>query len=229
MKALEAHGASSGAVAARARGAARCGRARVSWRCSRSGSAGRSRRALPSRTASRKPSPRVTARREDPYSAAGRLFERFVRAGDEAAGGTRRVTAYKIDHLGVAVASIDEALSVYRALGLVEVKREEVPTQKVTAAFLPVGESRIELLEPTSGDSPGGEVPREARARASTTSASPSRTSRRRSRTSRRRDSGSSTPRRCRAPTASASPSSTRRPGDGVLIELSETGGKAAP
>jgi len=64
------------------------------------------------------------------------------------------VTAYKIDHLGVAVASIDEALAIYRALGLVEVKREEVPTQKVTAAFLPVGESRIELLEPTSGDSP---------------------------------------------------------------------------
>ena len=64
------------------------------------------------------------------------------------------MTAYKIDHLGVAVASIDGALSVYRALGLGEVKREEGPTQKVTAAFLPVGESRIELLEPTSEDSP---------------------------------------------------------------------------
>lgn len=64
------------------------------------------------------------------------------------------MTAYKIDHLGVAVASIDDALSVYRALGLVEVKREDVATQKVTAAFLPVGESRIELLEPTSEDSP---------------------------------------------------------------------------
>jgi len=64
------------------------------------------------------------------------------------------MTAYKIDHLGVAVASIDEALAVYRALGLVEVKREEVPAQRVTAAFLPVGESRIELLEPTSPDSP---------------------------------------------------------------------------
>ncbi len=64
------------------------------------------------------------------------------------------MTAYKIDHLGVAVASIDEALGIYRALGLVEVKREEVPAQKVTAAFLPVGESRIELLEPTAPDSP---------------------------------------------------------------------------
>jgi methylmalonyl-CoA/ethylmalonyl-CoA epimerase len=64
------------------------------------------------------------------------------------------VTAYKIDHLGVAVASIDDALAVYRALGMVEQKREVMPSQKVTAAFLPVGESRIELLEPTSADSP---------------------------------------------------------------------------
>jgi methylmalonyl-CoA/ethylmalonyl-CoA epimerase len=64
------------------------------------------------------------------------------------------VTAYKIDHLGVAVAAIDEALGIYRALGLVEVQREGVPGQKVTAAFLPVGESRIELLEPTAPDSP---------------------------------------------------------------------------
>jgi len=64
------------------------------------------------------------------------------------------VTAYKIDHLGVAVESIDEALGIYRALGLAETKREEVPGQKVVAAFLPVGESRIELLEPTANDSP---------------------------------------------------------------------------
>lgn len=64
------------------------------------------------------------------------------------------MTAYKIDHLGVAVASIDDALAVYRALGMVEEKREAVPGQKVVAAFLPVGESCIELLEPTSPDSP---------------------------------------------------------------------------
>lgn len=64
------------------------------------------------------------------------------------------MSAYKIDHLGVAVASIDGAMDVYRALGLSETRREEVPSQQVTAAFLPVGESRIELLEPTSPDSP---------------------------------------------------------------------------
>jgi methylmalonyl-CoA/ethylmalonyl-CoA epimerase len=64
------------------------------------------------------------------------------------------MTAYRIDHLGIAVPSIDEALAVYRALGLVEEKREEVGSQKVRAAFLPVGESRIELLEPLAEDSP---------------------------------------------------------------------------
>ncbi len=64
------------------------------------------------------------------------------------------MTAYKVDHIGVAVVSIDDALEIYGALGLRESRREDVPTQKVVAAFLPVGESRIELLEPTSEDSP---------------------------------------------------------------------------
>ncbi len=62
--------------------------------------------------------------------------------------------AYKLDHIGVAVVSIDDALAIYRALGLQEAHREEVPTQKVVTAFLPVGESRIELIEPASEDSP---------------------------------------------------------------------------
>jgi methylmalonyl-CoA/ethylmalonyl-CoA epimerase len=60
----------------------------------------------------------------------------------------------KIDHIGVAVSSIDEALDIYRALGLTERHREEVPTQRVRTAFLPAGESSIELLEPTADDSP---------------------------------------------------------------------------
>lgn len=63
------------------------------------------------------------------------------------------MSAYKIDHVGVAVASIDEALPVYRALGLDATLREEVPTQKVRTAMLPLGESRIELIEPTAQDS----------------------------------------------------------------------------
>ncbi len=85
------------------------------------------------------------------------LREARARAGRGSGLGRRRLprmSAYKIDHLGVAVTSIDGAMDIYRALGLSETRREEVPSQQVTAAFLPVGESRIELLEPTSPDSP---------------------------------------------------------------------------
>lgn len=60
----------------------------------------------------------------------------------------------KIDHLGVAVRSIDQALKFYRdQLGLTVSLRETVPHEKVHAAMLPVGASRIELLEATEPDS----------------------------------------------------------------------------
>ncbi|MHA1215968.1 MAG: methylmalonyl-CoA epimerase [Candidatus Thorarchaeota archaeon] len=65
------------------------------------------------------------------------------------------MTVERIDHVGIAVRSIDEVLPYYRdVLGLRYVGEEEVPDQKVRVAFLEVGESRIELLEPTSDDSP---------------------------------------------------------------------------
>ncbi len=61
----------------------------------------------------------------------------------------------KIDHLGIATKGIDEALKFWRdALGLENVHTEIVEDQKVRVAMLPIGESRIELLEPTSEDSP---------------------------------------------------------------------------
>lgn len=61
----------------------------------------------------------------------------------------------KINHVGVAVRSIEEALPFYRdALGMTLVGTEEVASQLVKVAFLTVGESKIELLEPTSPDSP---------------------------------------------------------------------------
>ena len=61
----------------------------------------------------------------------------------------------KIDHLGIAVTSIDEALPYYEnVLGLVCEGREEVESQKVRTAFFAAGEVHIELLEPTSPDSP---------------------------------------------------------------------------
>ena len=62
--------------------------------------------------------------------------------------------AYRLDHIGVAVASIDESLPIYRALGLTETARESVASQGVITAFLPLGDTRLELLEPTGADSP---------------------------------------------------------------------------
>jgi methylmalonyl-CoA/ethylmalonyl-CoA epimerase len=60
-----------------------------------------------------------------------------------------------IDHLGIAVRSIDEASRFYRdALGLECTGIEEVADQKVRVAFFPIGDTRIELLEPTAADSP---------------------------------------------------------------------------
>ena len=61
----------------------------------------------------------------------------------------------QIDHLGIAVRSLDETVPVYeKALGLRCEHREEVPAQKVRTAFFDVGGVHLELLEPTSPDSP---------------------------------------------------------------------------
>ena len=61
----------------------------------------------------------------------------------------------KINHIGIAVHSIEEALPFYRdSLGMTLKGTEEVPSQKVKVAFLAIGESKIELLEPTSPESP---------------------------------------------------------------------------
>ena len=62
-----------------------------------------------------------------------------------------------IDHLGIAVKSIDNALTFYALqLGLESVSRETVAQEKVNVAMLPLSGSRIELLEPTEPDSPVG-------------------------------------------------------------------------
>jgi len=60
----------------------------------------------------------------------------------------------KIDHVGIAVASIDAALELYRLLGLEVEAIEEVQSEGVRVALLPCGDSRIELLEPTRESSP---------------------------------------------------------------------------
>jgi len=61
----------------------------------------------------------------------------------------------KIDHLGIAVKNLDEALKFYEdVLGIKCVETEVVEDQKVKTAFLPIGDTEIELLESTSEDGP---------------------------------------------------------------------------
>ncbi len=60
---------------------------------------------------------------------------------------------HSIDHLGIAVKSLAQARKFYEQLGLAVGSEEVVAHEKVKVAMIPVGESRIELLEPTSDDS----------------------------------------------------------------------------
>lgn len=61
---------------------------------------------------------------------------------------------YSIDHLGIAVKSLKESKKFYEQLGIRVLPEEEVAQEKVRLAMVPLGESRIELLEPTADDSP---------------------------------------------------------------------------
>ncbi len=59
-----------------------------------------------------------------------------------------------VDHLGIAVRSIAESRVFYEALGLAVEAIEEVPGDQVRVAMIPCGAMRLELLEPTSPESP---------------------------------------------------------------------------
>ena len=59
----------------------------------------------------------------------------------------------RIDHLGIAVKSLAEAKQFYERLGLEVMPEETIEAEKVRVAMVPIGESRIELLEPTVPDS----------------------------------------------------------------------------
>jgi len=61
-----------------------------------------------------------------------------------------------IDHIGIAVQSIEEARTFYEALGLKVEAVEEVPHEGVRVALIPCGNVRIELLESTAEESPVG-------------------------------------------------------------------------
>jgi LAO/AO transport system kinase len=89
---------------------------------------------------------RIAARALDPYSAADGIFTRAI--GGEATG-------IALDHIGIAVQDVEQAVAFYRdALGLTVEAPEEVPSQRVRAHFIPAGDAALELLEATSGDSP---------------------------------------------------------------------------
>jgi methylmalonyl-CoA epimerase len=60
---------------------------------------------------------------------------------------------FTIDHLGIAVKSLAAARGIYEKLGLSVSPEETVEQEKVRLVMVPVGESRLELLEPTSEDS----------------------------------------------------------------------------
>ena len=60
---------------------------------------------------------------------------------------------FSLDHLGIAVKSLDAAKAIYEKLGLSVSGEEIVPAEKVRLVMVPVGETRLELLEATSEDS----------------------------------------------------------------------------
>jgi LAO/AO transport system kinase len=91
----------------------------------------------------------VASRQRDPYSIVEEIVNRLQI--------NRQVMGTKIQHLGVAVGSIDEALRFWReALGLELKEIEVIADQGVRVAMLPLGESRIELLEATGEETPVG-------------------------------------------------------------------------
>ena len=60
---------------------------------------------------------------------------------------------FSIDHIGIAVKSLGAAKAIYEALGLTVSREELVEAEQVRVVMVPLGESRMELLEPTSENS----------------------------------------------------------------------------
>ena len=102
---------------------------------------------------------RIAAREVDPYSAVDSILSRAVVEPHEPHEPREPREppdpALTVDHVGIAVSNLDEALAFYRdALGLRIDAPEEVASQRVRAHFIPAGDSALELLEATAVDSP---------------------------------------------------------------------------
>ena len=112
----------------------------------------------------------VAAKQEDPYKAVPELVAEVFRSRREPSSPKSEQmtesklihtvstgkTQIKIDHLGIAVASLETARKLYESLGLTVAHEETVEHEQVKLAMIPMGGGRIELLEPTAEDSPVG-------------------------------------------------------------------------
>ena len=101
---------------------------------------------------------RIAAREIDPYSAVDAIVARTVESSAplERSGPFEPIRIRPtLDHVGIAVSNLDEAVKFYRdALGLEIDAPEEVASQRVRAHFIPAGDAALELLEATKDDSP---------------------------------------------------------------------------
>ncbi|HWQ31439.1 MAG TPA: methylmalonyl Co-A mutase-associated GTPase MeaB [Blastocatellia bacterium] len=100
----------------------------------------------------------VASRQRDPYSIVEEIIGRMNQTHQiTASESSPAASTTRVEHLGVAVSSIDEALNFWRdGLGLELKEIEVVEDQGVRVAMLPLGESRIELLEATGAETPVG-------------------------------------------------------------------------
>jgi LAO/AO transport system kinase len=106
---------------------------------------------------------RIAAREVDPYSAAEEILGKAIAAPleplepPEPLEPSEPLEPFQLDHVGIAVARLDEALAFYRdGLGLAIDPPDEVASQRVRAHFIPAGGAALELLEATADDSPIG-------------------------------------------------------------------------
>jgi methylmalonyl-CoA epimerase len=83
----------------------------------------------------------------------GRSRASLARTAEAAVPALPLTMNFALDHLGIAVKSLDAAKTIYEKLGLSISAEQEIPAEKVRLVMVPVGETRLELLEPTSDDS----------------------------------------------------------------------------